>query len=124
MGNKRRKDRDYPLLGSALKSLRQKEFARFYYVYGKLQIGWSVFCSRNEWNDFHKWIRPQIDLLMTREISYRVFRDKLADYIENMSNPNTHQQLMTLAREAFNSNDDKELYEKGKEIFNLRTIRE
>ena len=119
MGKKSRKDRDYPVLGSALKSLRHNEFAKFYGVYGKLQIGWNLFCSRNDWNAFHLWMRPHIDKFMARQISYKVFRDELADYIEMLSNPTTHEKLVMLAREAFNCKDNDELYRKGKKIFEI-----
>ena len=117
MKKKDRKERDYPMLGAALKSLRHGEFAKFYGVYGRLQIGWGIFSSRVEWDQFHKWMRPHIDNLLTRRISYRVFRDELADYIERMANPKTHEKLIVLARETYNCHDDKELYELGKKLF-------
>ena len=123
MGKKSRKDRDYPILGSALKSLRHSEFALFYGMFGRLQIGWNVFCSRDDWNTFHTWMRPHIDKLYARKISYQKFRDELADYIERLSNPNTHGQLLMLVRETFNCKDEKELYKRAKEIFKIGDAR-
>lgn len=117
--SKSRKDREYPVLGCALKSLKHSEFAMFYATYGKLQIGWHVFCSREEWNEFHEWIKPQIIALYSRKISYKVFRDELADYIERMSNPKTHEKLILLARDAFNCEDENILYDKGKRLFGI-----
>ena len=115
-----RKERDYPMLGAALKSFRHAEFAKFYGVFGRLQIGWNLFCSRKEWVEFQTWFKPLIDQLRTRKVSYVVFRNQLADHMEQLSNPNTHDKLILLAREAFNCKDDEELYKKGKEIFELK----
>ena len=117
MNRKIRKDRDYPVLASALKSLRQNEFAKFYNVYGRFQIGWGIFASNDEWSIFRKWMRPHVDNLIARRITYRSFRDQLAEYIDRMTDPRMHEKLIVLARETYNCRDEWDLYELGKELF-------
>ena len=119
MSNKKRKDREYPLLAAAIKSLRHSELANFYGVYGRLQIQWHLFCTNDEWIKFQSWMKPHIENMMARRISFKVFKDEFADYIERLSNPYTHERLVILVRDAFNCKDDKELYRMAKEVFEI-----
>ena len=119
MGRQARKDREYKTLYSALTTLKKYEFAAFYGAWGNLQIRWNVFCTREKGREFHKWMGEQVKLLESRKVSYKVFKERLASYIQSISNPDTHEKLIELVREIFVTDTYEEFYEKARKMFRV-----
>ena len=115
-----RKDRDYPMLNAAIKSLKYKELLNYMSTFGKLQIVHKLFMSKENFDVFMKTLKTKInEFEVERKINYKEFRDWMGDAIEVLSDESTHNQLIQLARDMYNLKSEDDAYEIGKRIFQI-----
>ena len=62
-----RKDRDYPMLNAAIKSLKYKELLNYVMTFGKLQIVHRLFMPKENFDAFMKTLKLKLMNLKLKE---------------------------------------------------------
>ena len=111
---------DYPLLGSAINSLKYKNLSSFFSVYDYIQSKWENLCDVDKWTLFKNNLNNLTKWLNEKKISYKEFRNEFSTYIEKVTHKDQIDKVISLVRESYNCNDENELRIIGIKIFNLK----
>ena len=107
------------LLSSSFKGLKQADFWNLLNVFDVVQTKWNIFCTKEIYDSFKRWIERQVKKLSLKEISYKEFRENLVCYLAKIITNKYSKQMLILARDASFYKDEKELYQKAINIFGL-----
>ena len=106
-------------VSAALMGLKYKELVNFVCTFESVQIKSEIFCSKEVFDNFYRWIKKQNILLVNKQITYNEFRIKLSHYIEKIVSSAIKDKLIVLAREASNCKEEEKLEQIASRLFGL-----
>ena len=109
---------DYPVLGSAIRSLNYKQLLNFYCVFNYFQNKCNNLCKKEGWEEFNNLLPILSKKLSNKEISYKEFRSLFSSSIEKMVFSYQIDKVVMLVRESYNYKNINDLLKVSVKIFN------